>query len=94
MSYAQHERGAFRCFKRATWRRNDSWPDGYEPNPVPMDECRTLARFDNRDDARDWCEERNEVWRKHADRVRNGTASETQRRVYYQSARYEFTEEA
>lgn len=82
----------FRVFKRDTWRANSSWPDGFEPNAVPMDECRTIEECDTRDEAVEYCDERNHKWRKHSDRVRNGTASETQRRTYYTSPRYEFTE--
>lgn len=82
----------FRVFKRDVWKPNASWPDGFEPNAVPMDSCRTLAEFDDRDEAIEFCDERNEKWRKHSDRVRNKTASPTQRNTYYTAPRYEFTE--
>ncbi len=82
----------YRVFNRKCWRPDSSYPDGYAPNPVPMDECRTIKRFDDIEDAREYCEEHNEKWRKHAERVRLGTASDTQRRTYYTAPRYEFTE--
>ena len=82
----------FRVFSRATWKPNPSWPNGYEPNAVPMDTCRTLAEFDEREDAIEYCDERNHVWRKHSDRIRFKTATKTQARVYFTSNRYEFTE--
>jgi hypothetical protein len=57
-----------------------------------MDECRTLAEFDDRDEAIEYCGERNHKWKKHIERVRLGTASPTQIRTYFASDRYEFTE--
>ncbi len=83
---------SFRVFSRRTWRANSSWPEGYEPNAVPMDECRTIQSFNTRQDAVDYCEDKNHKWRKHSDRVRFKTASEAQRRMFYISPRYEWTE--
>lgn len=84
---------SFRCFTRQTWRANASWPEGYEPNAVPMDTCRTVARFDDRAEAVEFCDDKNHTWRKHSDRVRFKTASENQRRIYYTAARYEWTQD-
>lgn len=82
----------YRSFSRHTWLKNPTWPNGFEPNAVPMDGRRTLAEHDTRADAIEWCEERNHVWRRHSERVRNKTASPTQINVYYTSPRYEWTE--
>jgi len=49
----------YKCFKRTSWRNNPSWPEGLEPAAVSPDDCRTLATFDDYDEARDWCQDRN-----------------------------------
>ena len=75
----------YRVFSRDTWRRNPSWPNGFEPNAVPMDDCRTLERFDTRQEAIDYCEERNHKWRKHSGKA-------VMPEQYYTARRYEWTE--
>jgi hypothetical protein len=81
----------YRVFNRVCWRPDPSYPDGYAPNPVPMDECRTIDEFETTAECVEFCDERNEKWRKHTARVRTGTATATQRRTYYTAPRYEFT---
>lgn len=51
---------SFRCFERVAWRKNSSWPHGYEPQAVPMDECETVAEFDSREEAVEFCTEHND----------------------------------
>jgi len=70
----------FRVFKRRSWKPNPAWPHGCEPQAVPADSCRTVARFNTREEARDFCTE-------HNDRL---PADETRRRL---AGMYEFTEE-
>lgn len=82
----------YRTFSRVVWRANKSWPDGFEPNAVPMDSCRTLAEFDSRDEAIEFCEERNEKWREYKRKIDAGYATDKQRELYYTAPRYEFTE--
>lgn len=60
---------SYRCFKRTVWRRNAAWPAGFEPQAMPMDECRTLATFDTSDEAVEWCTERNDDRPKRGDGV-------------------------
>lgn len=47
----------YHCFRRSSWKANPSWPDGLEPAPKPPG--RAQATFDNIEDARQWCAERN-----------------------------------
>lgn len=47
----------YRCFKRTSWRKNPSWPEGLEPSATPPG--RTLAAFDTIEEARAWCGEHN-----------------------------------
>ena len=82
----------YRVFSRDTWRANPSWPNGYEPNAVPMDTCRTLAEFDTTAEAIEYCDEHNDKWRKHSDHITYKTASPTQIKTYYTASRYEWTE--
>ena len=84
----------FRVFCRPVWQKNPDWPEGYEPYTRSMDNCQTLQRFDNRNEAMDYCHLKNAKWRKHSAKVRNNNASPNQRRVYYEASRYEWTEEA
>lgn len=79
----------YRVFNRNVWRSNPSWPDGFEPNAVSMDDCRTIQTFDDRQDAIDYCEERNAKWRRASDRM---AFSSNAKRIYYTASRYEFTE--
>ena len=51
---------SYRIFQRTVWKRNPSWPNGYEPQAVPMDSCRTIATLDTRQEAVDYCTERND----------------------------------
>jgi hypothetical protein len=81
----------FRVFTRQCWRKNPDWPHGYEPATYPMDKCTTVARFDTQKEARDFCDRRNKKWRKH--HAKYDSLSADKRRVYFESNRYEFTEE-
>ncbi len=83
---------SYRIFSRAVWKQNPSWPDGYEPLAVPMDRCRTLEVADTRHEARTICRDRNERWARYQEKVREGTATPTQIRTFYEAPRYEFTE--
>jgi hypothetical protein len=56
---------SYRIFRRKTWKRNPSWPDGYEPMAVPMDSCRTIATVETRDEAIEYCTERNDARTHH-----------------------------
>ena len=82
----------YRIFTRKTWKANPSWPNGYEPNAVPMDSCKTIQETSTRDAAVAICDELNHKWRKHSDRIRFKTATETKKRTYYTASRYEWTE--
>lgn len=56
---------SFRIFERTAWRANPSWPDGYEPNAVPMDECPTVAEAETRAEAVEICTEHNDAREHH-----------------------------
>jgi hypothetical protein len=83
---------SFRIFKRATWQRAASWPNGFEPLATPMDTCRTLCVCYSREEAVEFCDDHNEKWRKHSDRITYKTATPKQIETYYTSPRYEWTE--
>jgi hypothetical protein len=51
---------SYRIFKRVVWKANPHWPDGYEPQAVPMDECPTIEEVDTIDEAIDYCTEHND----------------------------------
>ena len=79
----------FRVFGRTVWKRNDSWPDGYEPQATPMDKCRTYAKFATRKEAIDCCDNLNHIWRKYSPPE---IQTPSKKKVYFESPRYEFTE--
>lgn len=81
----------YRVFKRQCWIADSRYPDGYAPLVIPMEQCRTIHKCATETEARNICSAANRKWRKHTDRINNGTASTTQRKTYYLSDRYEYT---
>ena len=73
---------SYRVFKRQVWKSNPSWPHGFEPLATCMDDCRTLATCYSSQEAIEFCDERNDVWREADDNSRK----------YYTADRYEWTE--
>ena len=45
------------CFKRTSWKINPNWPEGLEPDAHPPG--RIQAEFDDIEEAREWCGDRN-----------------------------------
>lgn len=82
----------YKVFKRQVWIKDPSYPDGYAPLAISMDDCRTIHKAPTETEAQNICNAANRKWRKHHDRVWNGTASATQRKTYYETDRYEYTE--
>lgn len=82
----------YKVFKRQVWVKNPSWPEGYEPLAISMDDCNTIHRAKTEEEARNICNAANRKWRKHWDKIHAGTASATQRKTYYEADRYEYTE--
>lgn len=56
---------SFRIFKRNAWRANPSWPNGYEPNAVSMDDCPTVEEVETRAEAVEICTEHNDARAHH-----------------------------
>lgn len=82
----------FRVFARPAWKKNPDWPWGYEPSSTPQDQCRTVARFDDLEEVRDYCRSKNRKWKQHYDRGIDNLTDD-KRRVYFEAQRYEFTDE-
>jgi len=76
----------YRVFRRRVWKPNLSWPDGYEPRAVSIFKCPVLCRFETRQEAIDYCDERNAIWR-DADLSKSNEVP-----IFYRSYRYEFVE--
>ncbi len=81
---------SYRIFRRTAWQVNDSWPNGVEPLAVPMDTCRTIAEVDTIEEAREYCEERNDA-RPYHYRL-DETLARDQLRSKYLAPYCEFTE--
>jgi len=81
---------SYRVFKRQVWQPNPDWPNGFEPLAAPPGN--TLAVCHSREEAIEFCEDRNYKWRRYSDRVREGLATDTQANTYFTADRYEWTE--
>jgi hypothetical protein len=82
----------FKVFQRLVWIKDPSYPDGYSPLAISVDDCRTIYKADTEDEARNICKAGNRKWYKHLQSVYDGSASAKQREVYYTTPRYEYTE--
>ncbi len=49
----------YECKVRDWWKDNASWPNGLEPCATPWEQCRTIARFDTEQEAREFCQDYN-----------------------------------
>lgn len=83
---------SFRIFNRKVWQPAEGYPNGYKPLATPADSCQTIITVNTRDEALEYCEERNAIWRKAKGRIDNATASSAAIHRYYTSPRYEFTQ--
>ena len=50
----------YRVFKRVSWKRNPSCPNGIEPQGKPPEKCRTVDTVASIQEARDLCAEYND----------------------------------